>query len=97
MESTSTRSGVDIAAERTYAGLALALALLSVPGSTLTWDTLPGGGFVFGFPPAIAAIVLGVRALQGGETGRGKARAAIVIAAAMLAMMIIWSIVEALA
>jgi hypothetical protein len=25
----------------------------------LTWDTLPGGGFVWGLPLAVAAIVIG--------------------------------------
>jgi biotin transporter BioY len=68
--------------------------VLSVPGSTLAWD-LPGGGFVFGFPPAIAAVVLGVLALRRSES-RGMAVAAIVIAGAMLALMIVWMAAEAL-
>lgn len=93
MESTTTRQGVDLSAQTTRPGLALALAVLSVPGSTLTWDTLPGGGFLWGAPLAIAAVVLGVEARRGSED-RGKALAAIVIAGAMLAMMIVWSIVE---
>jgi hypothetical protein len=96
MESTTTRAGVDLAARRTYPGLALALALISVPGSMLTWDTLPGGGFVFGLPFAVAGIVLGVRVLQGGESDRAKATAAIAIGAAVLALMVVWTIVESL-
>ena len=75
-------------------GLRWPLALLSVPGSTFAWD-LPGGGFVFGFPPAIAAVVLGALALRRSES-RGMAVAAIVIAGAMLALMIVWMAVEAL-
>lgn len=38
---------------------------------------LPGGGFVWGLPLAVAAIVLGVHARQRTETGRRKALAAI--------------------
>jgi biotin transporter BioY len=96
MESTTSRGGVDLAVQRTHPGLALALAILSVPGSTVAWDVLPGGGFVFGFPPAIAAIYLGLQARRGSDEGRGKALAAIVIAGALLLMMAIWLIVESL-
>ena len=96
METATTRAGVDLRAPRTYPGVALVLALLSVPGSMLTWDTLPGGGFAFGVPPAVAAITLGVLALRGSRPGRGKAIAAVAIGAAMLAMMAVWTIVESL-
>jgi hypothetical protein len=95
MESTVASPGGASAAPRVYPGLALALALLSVPGSLLTWDTLPGGGFVFGAPLAIVAVVLGVQARQRSRAGRGKALAAILIAGAMLAMMVVWTVVEA--
>jgi hypothetical protein len=96
MESTTSSGGVDLTAgRRTYPGLALALALLSIPGSTATWDTLPGGGFVFGAPFAIAALVLGMQARLGTE-GRGLATAAIAIATLMLAMMAVWTIAESL-
>ena len=47
---TSTASSIDLSARPARPVLALVLALLSVPGSMLTWDTLPGGGFVWGFP-----------------------------------------------
>jgi hypothetical protein len=94
MESTVASSGVGTAAPRAYPGLALALALLSVPGSVLTWDTLPGGGFVWGLPLAVIAITLGVRTRRRAETGRRKALAAIMIAGAMVAMMVVWTIVE---
>ncbi|MDP9136020.1 MAG: hypothetical protein M3N56_14470 [Actinomycetota bacterium] len=95
MQSVTSRPEVDLARRRSLAGPALALALLSVPGSTIAWS-LPGGGFVFGFPIAIAAVVLGVQALRRSEAGRGTARAAIAIAGAMLAMMVVWLIVESL-
>jgi biotin transporter BioY len=76
--------------------LALVLGLLAVPGSLLTWDTLPGGGFVFGFPLAIAAILLGIQARRHAATGRGKALAAILLGGAMVAMMTVWTIAESL-
>jgi hypothetical protein len=96
MESTIGRGGVEVAGPRAYPGLSLALALLSVPGSTLTWDALPGGGFVFGAPLAIVAVALGVQARQHSQTGRGKALAAILIAGAMLAMIAVWTVAESL-
>ena len=71
--------------------LALVLALLSVPGSIITWDLLPGGGFVWGAPLAVLAIIL---AVPSSRVARGKATAAIVIAGAMIAMMAIWTIAE---
>jgi hypothetical protein len=94
MDSTATGSGIALMARPARPVLALVLALLSVPGSTMTWDVLPGGGFVFGAPLAIVAVVLGAQARQRSETGRGKALAAILIASAMLAMMVVWTIVE---
>ena len=88
----STATSIDGSARPARPVLALVLALLSVPGSMLTWDTLPGGGFVWGLPLAVAAIVLGVHARQRTETGRGKALAAILIAGAMVAIMTVWTI-----
>lgn len=92
----STASSIDLSARPARPVLALVLGLLSVPGSMLTWDTLPGGGFVWGLPLAVAAIVLGIQARQRTETGRGKALAAIVIGGAMVAIMAVWTIVESL-
>ncbi len=94
MESATTRPGVGLAARPARPGLALILALISLPGSTLAWD-LPGGGFVFGFPFAIAAVVLGVQARQRSESGRGKATAAIVIGGLMLVQMVVWTVASA--
>jgi len=92
----STASSIDRSARPARPVLALVLALLSVPGSMLTWDTLPGGGFVWGLPLAVAAIVLGVQARQRAETGRGKALAAILIGGTMVAIMTVWTIVASL-
>ena len=58
---TTERRAIDIAPGRPLPGLALALALLSIPGSTLAWE-LPSGGFWIGLPLAVAAIVLAMRA-----------------------------------
>ena len=52
-------------------GLALALALLSVPGVTIAWDLLPAGGFYTGVPLGIAAIVIGPKARRRLEGARG--------------------------
>jgi hypothetical protein len=93
---TSTASSIDLSARPARPVLALVLALLSVPGSMLTWDTLPGGGFVWGLPLAVAAIVLGVHARQRTDIGRRKALAAILIAGAMVAIITVWTIVGSL-
>jgi biotin transporter BioY len=92
----STARGIDLSARPARPVLALVLGLLSILGSTLTWDTLPGGGYVFGYPLAVAAIVLGVQARRRTDSGRGKALAAILIGGAMVAMMTIWGVVESL-
>ena len=63
-------------------GLALILALLSVPGVVITWDVVPGGGFTTGVPLGIAAIVIGLqaRARLGGAPGARMALSAIIVA-----------------
>ena len=75
---------------RDHSTLALILGILSVPGSILTWGALPGGGFVWGAPIALVAVVLGVQSLS---YSRGKAIGAIVLGGAMLAMMVVWTVV----
>ena len=49
MDSTLNRPAVDVAPDRPRPGLAFALALLSVPGTTIAWD-LPAGGLWIGLP-----------------------------------------------
>jgi hypothetical protein len=94
LESSASRSGIT-SAERaaTRPGLALVLALISVPGSTLAWD-LPAGGLWIGLPLAVAAIALGMRAVRRSSTGRGVALAAIVLGGLMIAQMAVWTIVS---
>ena len=67
MQKTIDRPAVDVAPRQVRPGLlALVLALLSVPGSTIAWD-LPAGGLWIGLPLGIAAIVLGIRRGAGPE------------------------------
>jgi hypothetical protein len=92
MEKTLDRPAVDVAPRKAQPGLALFLALLAVPGSTLAWD-LPAGGLWIGLPLAVAAIVIGVssRRLLGGSK---MAVAAIVIGSLTIAQMAIWTFVS---
>ena len=92
MEKTLDRPAVDVAPLKAHPGLALLLALLAVPGSTIAWD-LPAGGLWIGLPLAIAAIAIGIRAhrLLGGSK---IAVAAIVIAGLMIFQMAIWLFVS---
>ena len=73
MESSVTRPAVDVATDRPKPGLALLLAVLAIPGSTVAWD-LPAGGLYIGLPLGIAAIVLGVRARREQRSGHGARR-----------------------
>jgi hypothetical protein len=72
---------------------ALVLGLLSVPGSLLSWDRLPGGGFVWGFPVAIAAVVVGIHSARGAAR-KIYAAAGAVLGGAMVALMLAWTVVE---
>jgi hypothetical protein len=92
MANTIQREAVDIAPMRARPALALVLALLSIPGSTLAWD-LPSGGIWIGLPLGIAAIVLGLQARR--RLGHSSmAVAAIAISVLMIGMMVVWKIVE---
>ena len=92
MENAVSHPSIDIGPQRSRHGLALVLALLAIPGSTIAWE-LPAGGLWIGLPLAVAAIVLGLRARR--ETGSVLATAAIVIAGLMIAQMAVWFIVDA--
>jgi hypothetical protein len=78
-------------------GLALALALLSVPGVTIAWDFFPGGGFTSGVPLGIAAIVIGLQARQrlDGAPGSRMALSAIVLAGLAVASVAFFMIAGA--
>jgi hypothetical protein len=93
MDTTLNRPAVDVGPPQARPGLALVLALLSIPGSTIAWE-LPAGGLWIGLPLGIAAIVLGVRARQAGIRV-GMATAAIVIAGLAIAQMVVWTAVSA--
>jgi Tol biopolymer transport system component len=81
------------ATEAPRPGLALVLALVSVPGSTIAWE-LPAGGLWLGLPLALAAVVLGLRARQQGAA-TGVATAAIAIGALALGQMVVYSVASA--
>jgi hypothetical protein len=85
MSSTLNRPAVDVGPPRARPGLALALALLAIPGTTMAWD-LPAGGLWIGLPLAAVAIVLGTRARRQGLRVR-TATAAIAISALAIGVM----------
>jgi hypothetical protein len=93
MTNYSSAQGVDIDATPARTSyIALVLGVLSVPGSILTWDTsLPGEGFVWGLPLAVAAVVVGVFALRGRAAGRWAAMTGLVLGGAMALMIVVWT------
>ncbi len=93
MSSTLNRPAVDVGPARARPGLALALALLAIPGTTIAWD-LPAGGLWIGLPLAAVAIVLGVRARRQ-HVAVGIATTAIAIASLAIAQMAVYVLVEA--
>lgn len=98
MDTTMNRS-VDVGPTRARPGLALLLALLAVPGTTLVWDLdVPVPGFWIGGPLGVAAIVLALRARQEPLTkaGSGMALAALILAGLAIGQMVIVTIVSVL-
>jgi hypothetical protein len=97
MDSTLDRPAVDVGPQRARPGLALLLAVLSVPGSTIAWE-LPAGGLWIGLPLGLAAIFVGVRARRelAGEAGSRMAIAAIVLAGLAIAQMVVYVAASAL-
>jgi hypothetical protein len=91
MESTVNRPAVDLTSNPPRPSLALALALLAIPGSTVAWD-LPAGGLWIGLPLAIAAIVIGIRTRRvlAGSKGAGIATAAVVIGVLVILQMVLF-------
>ena len=98
MESTAGHPSIDIASEHPRPGLAIFLAVLSLPGSTIAWD-LPSGGLWIGLPLGIAAIVLASRARRQPLTRAGSrmAMGAIALAALAIGQMVVYTIVSAVA
>jgi hypothetical protein len=90
---TAHRPAVDVGPKQGRSGVALLLAILAIPGSTIAWD-LPAGGLWIGLPLAVAAIVLARRRRR--EAGPSPiTTAAIVIASLVLAQMVVYSVVMA--
>jgi hypothetical protein len=88
----STSSTTTMSTSRSHAGLALLLALLGVPGSTIAWE-LPAGGFWIGMPLAVAAIALGLHAYERADRGgRRMAVAAIGLAAVEILFTATWTV-----
>jgi len=94
MEANVNRPAVDLAPDAARPGLALVLALLAIPGSTIAWD-LPAGGLWIGLPLGVAALALGLRARRR-RVGTAMATVAIVIGALALAQMTVYALVSAL-
>jgi len=98
--STSTRH-IDVSPPRRLGTphLALALAILSLPGSMLPWDWFTAGGIVIGVPLALAGLVLGLRARRdpaATTAGRRMGIAAAAVAVAVLLIPVVWIIASAL-
>ena len=95
---TSTQhSGIDVAAPTSRLPyVALLLGIISVPGSILTWDSgLPGEGFVWGLPVAVAAVAVGIAALRGRAAARWAAYVGLTLGAAMTLMIVLWTALDA--
>ena len=97
MHSTLNRPAVDVGPPRARPGLALALALLAIPGSTIAWG-LPAGGLWIGLPLGLVAVVLGIRARRelAGAKGSRMATAAVVVAALAIGQMLVYVAASAL-
>ena len=98
--STSTRH-IDISPPRRLGAphLALALAILALPGSLLPWDWFAAGGIVIGVPLALAGLVLGLQARRdptATTSGRRMGTAAAVVAVVVLLIPVAWIIASAL-
>jgi hypothetical protein len=67
-------------------GLALGLALLSIPGVTIAWDIGAVGG-VIGVAVGIAAVVVGLQARAALAGAKGTTMATVAIAIATLGLL----------
>ena len=92
--STSTRH-IDVSHTRRLgaAHLALALAVISVPGSLFPWDWFTAGGLVIGVPLAVAGLALGLRARRDRMAPAADRRigvSAAVVAVLALLIPVVW-------
>lgn len=95
MQGHPAQPAVDLAPNaRPRPKLALVLALLSVPGVTITWDLSPVAGLV-GTAVGIAAIAVGLKArsLLAGAKGTRMATAAVAIATLAVLSVVFFLIV----
>ena len=95
MSTHAAQPAVDVApTSPARPGLALALALLSVPGVTIAWDLSAFAGFA-GTGAGIAAIVLGLQARSrlAGEKGTRMATVAFAIATLAVLSVVVFLIV----
>lgn len=95
MDTTVRRPAVNVGPHRAHPGLALLLAAVSIPGSTIAWE-LPAGGLWIGLPLGIAAIVLALRARRDDGASR-TTTAALVLAMLAVGQMLVWSVSSAAA
>lgn len=98
MSAHPTRPSVDLAPPPpARPRLALAMALLSIPGVTIAWDIAPGGGFTTGVPLGIVAIVIGqqARARLDGAKGRRMALSAIMIGTLAVLSVVLFTLAGA--
>ena len=87
MSAHSARPAVDLVPSTpARPRLALALALVSVPGTTVAWDLSPVGGPT-GTAIGIAAIVLGLQARSRLAGAPGTRMATVAVAVATLAVL----------
>ncbi|MDQ3783626.1 MAG: hypothetical protein M3360_01875 [Actinomycetota bacterium] len=94
MSTSPVRTPIELdPSDRPRTTLALVLALLAVPGSTVAWDYLPAGGFWIGLPLALGAIVLGYRGRRAGF-GTWMTTTSIVLGSLCIAFMAAWTIVS---
>ena len=93
MDTDVNRPAVDLAPDPARPGLALLLALIAIPGSTVAWE-LPAGGLWIGLPLGVAAVVLGLQARRR-RVGTAMATVAVVIGALALAQMAVDLLVSA--
>ena len=87
MSTSTAGTPVDLAPHpQARPGLALALALVSVPGVTITWDLSVVAGLI-GTAIGITAIVIGVQARSRLGGARGTKMATVAVALASLAVL----------
>ncbi len=87
MSTSTTGRPVELApSPHAKPGLALALALISVPGVTIAWDIATAVGLA-GTAIAVAAIVIGLQARSRLDGAKGTNMATVAIAVAALALL----------